>query len=497
MKKLTTFLVGLFAVITVYSQSPQKISYQAVIRNTNNQLVVNQSVGMKISILQGSPTGTLVYTETKTVSTNINGLASFEVGGNTAFEQINWANGPYFLKTETDPTGGANYTITGATELLSVPYALYALSTPPVSGSKWTESGANIYRLDGNVGIGTSSPSFKLDVLHGGSTGIRAKSTAGYSTIDVDAFNGDAAIRFANNGTIKWFLNTPSNNFTIGEYGVGSKFFIAASTGYVGIGSTSPTRKLEVQGNSNVTAGVFYSKTNYSGNSDVVAVEGSSVPNNGWGIGGRFEGGYMGALGLITTTSYSGTCYGVYGSSQGSAGTRYGGYFTANTSGASQNCGVYATASLATTNYAGYFSGNVTVTGTFSNPSDILLKKNVLQLNGALSKISLLKPSVYEYDNDNYKFMNMPTGKQVGFIAQELEEVFPELVFNNVHPGSDPKIETEQYNEVSYKSINYIGLIPVLVKGMQEQQEIIDKQQTTIEQLIKRIEALEIKGKSE
>jgi len=132
MKKIYLIVTCLFilALQPVIAQTPQKMSYQAVVRNASNDLVTNQSVGIKISILQGSATGTPVYVETQTPTTNANGLVSMEIGNGTVvngdFTTINWANGPYFIKTETDPAGGANYTITGTSQLLSVPYALYA-----------------------------------------------------------------------------------------------------------------------------------------------------------------------------------------------------------------------------------------------------------------------------------------------------------------------------------------------------------------------------------
>ncbi|MBN8643084.1 MAG: collagen-like protein [Flavobacteriales bacterium] len=111
------------------------MSYQAVIRNASNALVSNANVGVKVSILQTSATGTTVYAETHQPTTNTNGLATFEIGGGTvvsgSFATINWANGPYFIKTETDPTGGTNYTISGTSQLLSVPFALYAASGNP------------------------------------------------------------------------------------------------------------------------------------------------------------------------------------------------------------------------------------------------------------------------------------------------------------------------------------------------------------------------------
>ena len=116
--------------VTTTTQVPEKMSYQAVVRNTSNNLVTNQPVGMQISILQGSSTGTAVYVETQTPTSNANGLVSLEIGGGTVVSgnmaTINWANGPYFIKTETDPSGGSSYTITGTSQLLSAPYALYA-----------------------------------------------------------------------------------------------------------------------------------------------------------------------------------------------------------------------------------------------------------------------------------------------------------------------------------------------------------------------------------
>ena len=117
------------------SRVPEVISFQAIVRDASIALVSNQTIGMQISILQGSATGTAVYTESHTPITNDNGLVSFEIGGNNAtivsgtFNAIDWSAGPYFIKTETDPTGpsdGISYTITGTSQLLSVPFALYA-----------------------------------------------------------------------------------------------------------------------------------------------------------------------------------------------------------------------------------------------------------------------------------------------------------------------------------------------------------------------------------
>lgn len=114
----------------LFAQIPQKMSYQAVIRNSSNVLVSNAPIGMQVSIVQGSASGTVLYSETHQPTSNANGLVTIEVGAGTVvsgtFSTIPWPSGPFFVKTETDPDGGTNYTITGTSQLLSVPFALYA-----------------------------------------------------------------------------------------------------------------------------------------------------------------------------------------------------------------------------------------------------------------------------------------------------------------------------------------------------------------------------------
>jgi len=160
MRKLFSILVpmaiGILLTATVWAQSPEKISYQAVIRNSSEALVTNTTVGMQISILQGSASGTAVYVETQSPTTNANGLVSLEIGVGTVvsgdFTTIDWANGTYFIKTETDPTGGTSYTITGTSQLLSVPYALHAKTAESVSGTI-TETDPVFTAWDKSTGI--------------------------------------------------------------------------------------------------------------------------------------------------------------------------------------------------------------------------------------------------------------------------------------------------------------------------------------------------------
>ena len=154
MKKIITILAAVLITASVFAQAPQKMSYQAVIRNASNALVTSTPVGMRISVLQGSPTGTAVYVETQTPSTNANGLVSLSIGTGTivtgTFAGINWAAGPYFIKTETDPLGGTAYTIAGTNELMSVPYALFSANATPSGFSHYLGedfNGGIIYHL--------------------------------------------------------------------------------------------------------------------------------------------------------------------------------------------------------------------------------------------------------------------------------------------------------------------------------------------------------------
>ena len=127
---LSLSICFLFFCSILQAQLPQKMSYQAVIRNSGNFLVTNSPVGLRISILKDSSTGPAVYVETHRPTTNVNGLASIEIGTGTiisgSFSTINWSTGIYYLKTETDPNGGITYTITGTSQLLTVPFAFVA-----------------------------------------------------------------------------------------------------------------------------------------------------------------------------------------------------------------------------------------------------------------------------------------------------------------------------------------------------------------------------------
>ena len=109
---------------------PDGMSWQAVVRNAQNELVTNQRIGIRVSIRQGSASGGVVYQETHSVQTNANGLASLVIGQGYAesgsYAAIDWSAGPFFVQTETDVNGGNDYTITSTTQMMTVPFAYYA-----------------------------------------------------------------------------------------------------------------------------------------------------------------------------------------------------------------------------------------------------------------------------------------------------------------------------------------------------------------------------------
>jgi len=138
MNKQSIFSIAIGIVLSVvsltgYSQAPQKMSYQAVVRNASQALVTNQPVGMRLSIMRGLAGEEVVYVETQTPTTNANGLVTLEIGNGSVqtgdFSTIDWSDGPYFIRTETDPQGGNNYAVYAMSQLLSVPYALYAATS--------------------------------------------------------------------------------------------------------------------------------------------------------------------------------------------------------------------------------------------------------------------------------------------------------------------------------------------------------------------------------
>lgn len=392
MKRILLTVGILLGCHLVSAQAPEKMSYQAVMRNTTGQLLTNQNIGVKVSVLQGSPAGTVVYSERLTGTTNVNGLISMEIGTGTVlsgtFAGINWPSGNYYLKTETDPTGGTSYTITGTSQLLSVPYAMYAKTSGSSGGSfaipfaATANNAANLFAIT-NDGDGTS--------IDGTSNSVTSSIAAVRGTINNVAPGGfSSAVRGINNGTgglgigvwgsqagSGWgvYGNTPGG---IGVYGnaSGSGYGVYANsntgTGLNATSTTGPAANLSITNNANNST-VLTANTSGSGTVIDVTTSGSGVgvksttgngfaihgitsqqssagviaDNNGSGeavvgrntsdiagaVVGRNDGGAYGVHGFIASNT-TGTGIGVYGrvgvsGSTGRAG-RFQNFNTAN-----------------------------------------------------------------------------------------------------------------------------------------------------------------------
>ncbi len=145
-------ILCLFSIATLFAQAPQAINSQAVLRNASGRIIANQPVGVRITIAQGSPTGTAVYVETHAVTTNDNGLYTITIGAGTpvtgTFASIDWGAGPYFITSDTDPAGGTNYTITTCQQFLSVPYALFVDTAARVAQASTAVTANNALHAD-------------------------------------------------------------------------------------------------------------------------------------------------------------------------------------------------------------------------------------------------------------------------------------------------------------------------------------------------------------
>lgn len=166
MKRLFPFLLVLLSVV-VFAQAPQSIKYQTVVRSDNGTIFPQQQMDFKISILEGSATGTTVYSEEHTLATNANGMVNFKIGLGSVvsgdFSAIDWGSDAHYIKVEAKFQGVPSYNLMGIEEFASVPYAFFANSTQE-SELLWQQNGSDIFYMGGNVGIKTDDPTEALTI---------------------------------------------------------------------------------------------------------------------------------------------------------------------------------------------------------------------------------------------------------------------------------------------------------------------------------------------
>ena len=357
------------------------MSYQGVIRDKDGTLLTSRIVGMRTTILQGSDIQRVVYQETYNfTATNDNGLLTVEIGSGKPtivsgpFTSIPWASGPFFLKTEIDPEGSTNYTISGYSQLLSVPYALYAdksgsfAETDPV----WTDVSTDYYTktnlqtqggaevLFGNLtgrpttlsGYGITnamSTSHPANVITAGDitnwntplsgdvsgskvitvTGLRGRnlSETAPETGQVLSWNGSSWSP-GNDGFVLPF----SGQTSTGTSGIDIRHNATSGITIGGAFWNASTSGTAVRGNATAASGDTKGGSFQNASTSGKAVDGFASATSGTTYGGRFE-----------NWSSSGT--GVYGAVTAAAGTTYGGQFIASST---SGTGIYGNATAET-----------------------------------------------------------------------------------------------------------------------------------------------------
>jgi hypothetical protein len=299
MKKIITLLLATIITLSAFAQ-PQQLNFQGVARNASGALLPNQNISVRLTVRDLTAAGTSLYSETRAVTTNaqalfviaINSAGAANVSGN--FTTVNWAGGAKFLQVEVDPAGGSSFLNLGATELLSVPYALTAgnansaniaggtgvVNTIPKFNGANTLINSQLFENGTNIGIGKTNPAFKLDV----NGSINTSSNLYANLIGVGTTSPayrfhiyDGLLGFTNTTDSKtWTLgySTGTNTLRFQEEGI-TRMSIE-NGGNVGIGTSTAAYKLDVQGTIRTSTNIIA-----DGNG---TIEGSLTVNNNKGV---------------------------------------------------------------------------------------------------------------------------------------------------------------------------------------------------------------------
>ncbi|MCX6199755.1 MAG: tail fiber domain-containing protein [Bacteroidetes bacterium] len=214
-------------------------------------------------------------------------------------------------------------------------------------------------------------------------------------------------------------------------------------------------------------------------NRGVVGLAVSYSPYNNAGVFGTADSAdniNAGVVGLANGLYSGAHKAGVLGFASGSTNENFGGRFEASDT-FGLNYGLYAsTGGSGRGNYAGYFDGDVIATGTVTWTSDQNLKTNVRDINSndALATVLKLAPKTYNYRTADYPYMNLASGNQYGLLAQDVQQVLPELVSDITQPERRDLHGNIQSPKLEYKGLNYVGIIPVLIGALKQQQTKID-----------------------
>ena len=459
--KMYTHAASLFIVIWLtalqaHSQSvPQGINYQAVARNESGGLLADQAIHVKIALLDSTASGTVLYEEVHALTTNAFGLFNLVIGQGDSlagdFNAIPWGDGAKFLKVAIDQRGGNDFIEMGTTQLLSVPYALYAAKSGEAAStpSLWS------HEANGNT-------SFPGDVYIGDST---------------DRFDGLSERLVIRGQSNTWHIGTENKE---DEFGVDSGFFITQSDNsdhsvHIFENDMMLIRKLHIK---------------QSGPTGLILQ--NEELGRGWLFGTQDDGKLLLSEGTFSDAGNSFTFPRLAITRAGKVGL---GNFNlddpthelhlihASTGGGGATAGLkienvagnHNWWSFYTTNSSGelelYYKGTIRgefdpADGEYRRRSDRRLKRSIAPLSPILDKVLQLRPSTYYFKDDEN-----PVSVSLGFIAQEVQPLFPELT--GYAGGEEENIMT----------LNYDGFSVLAIKAIQEQQVLIDQLQQRIETL--------------
>ncbi len=478
----------------------------------------------------GTSVADLYQTGSQTMLETGNLFAIAPNGGGTSFT-IDDGNADFFVQVRIqDGTEGLNRILTSN----ALGYASWVdLNTISPGATAWTKTGTNIYPtvLTDNIGIGTTTPAHSLHVagntLLDGVTQIGGTAALAAQFKVINSANYNLSMLVTGGTGTQLTIQNSSGNVTIGNSTSVTRLFIQdnntstteSGNSYLSMQNLANTTNTStgirfrvggttaINGNFHYKGGIFFNHaggTNGEG-SMVFAVNNIASSANVTAADAAMTISRYGDVGIGTAPSSSykltvrttdNTYAGYFSNSRITTSYNYGIYANAQDATGSFNIGVYARASgAATTNYGlyGYATGGGTnwalyslgpaysSTGTWTG-SDERLKTNIKSFNGAIEKLTQIDIKTYNFKTEEYKYLNFPSTKQYGVIAQNLEKVFPEMVLESEHfiPNENGDI-TDQ--TVSFKTVNYTQLIPVLIKAVQEQQKMIEELQKEIQEL--------------